>query len=184
MVKLFYLSSTGVFVINLFLCLIEAQKSRRIPAFFNESERVIGALLSSLFVTCMGISVMFVTNEPTAYPDAPYIMEVFHSLFHNRCPPTAIGAAKAYAYLEGRNSCHRLHFAGNTKRRLREERSPFPAYHSFTVVWRAAIPWIWFHSRPKVLRKGLLVFPGLSLLKRVVQRDIQLIRKGVHLGQQ
>ena len=99
--QLYSLSGTCVLVVTLLFSLIEARKCRQLPAFFNESERVIGALLSSLFVACMGYSIVFVSNEPSAYPDAAYIMEVFTVCFITAVLPLRLLLPKLRLIWEG-----------------------------------------------------------------------------------
>jgi len=74
--QIYYLASTGVLLLTLFLALFEAQKSQRLPGLFNEAASVSFALISSLFVACLGFAVVIVSSDPAASPDAPYIMEV------------------------------------------------------------------------------------------------------------
>ena len=70
------MSSTAVLLFTIFLCLFEAQRSRRLPGLFNEAESVSFALMSSLLIGGLGFAVILVSGDATADPNTPYIMEV------------------------------------------------------------------------------------------------------------
>jgi hypothetical protein len=74
--QIFFLSNAAVLLFTIFLCLFEAQRSRRLPGLFNEAESVCFALLSSLLLGGLGYAVILVSSDSTAHPNAPYIMEV------------------------------------------------------------------------------------------------------------
>lgn len=72
----YFLSSTAILLFTIFLCLFEAQRSRRLPGLFNEAESVSFALMSSLLIGGLGFAVILVSGDATADPNTPYIMEV------------------------------------------------------------------------------------------------------------
>eukprot|EP00977_Amphora_coffeiformis_P016525 scaffold5138_cov170-Amphora_coffeaeformis.AAC.6 len=71
----FFQATSFIIIITTLVALVEANKSKTLPAFFNEAERVGGALLSSLFVGSLGFSAVLVLDEPTVRPDNSFIME-------------------------------------------------------------------------------------------------------------
>jgi hypothetical protein len=73
---IYQLSSTAVIVVTVFLDLFQAQKSRKLPALFNEVESVTSALMTTLFVSLIGFAVILITEDPETSPSIPYLMQV------------------------------------------------------------------------------------------------------------
>jgi len=74
--RLYQLSVVGVLIITLFLAMYEANRSRSLPALFNEAGSVSTALTGSLFITFLGLAVIIVTDNPETSPGIPYLFEV------------------------------------------------------------------------------------------------------------
>jgi hypothetical protein len=119
-----------VIYVMFFILLFQSQRSRSLPALFNEAESVAQASMGTIFIATAGLMILAFANGPTANPDIRYIMLVrfnrknkyivlqsCSNLTHCFCistglgngrsgdqPVRSIGVAKAHANLEGRKN--------------------------------------------------------------------------------
>jgi hypothetical protein len=59
-----------------FILLFQSQRSRSLPALFNEAESVAQASMGTIFIATAGLMILAFSNDPAADPNVRYIMLV------------------------------------------------------------------------------------------------------------